>query len=286
VWLLREDVLECLGCFYLAQYPAVGRLLRTARFFPSRFLDFIETFTKRMQDKVITGPFCSELVMTSLRATRAFLSSEDGQRGPETFSPSDLEHLKGWEASTEGFLVAGAENLPGTESVDTAFSNGLLSLLSLPWYINQAFASRIRLIESSVTEIIAALTARQYLDGLVPESISSVPDVGKRHLEILRHIHRYINAVCDPLWNWIKEANECSSDCPVNRHRAGHKVRLNEPTLSERVSLPTYKVVEHWDGLRCPDIRSCPFATSRWHHLNENARLLSEEIRQELQSAP
>ena len=283
LWLLREKVMQYIGYCYLTEYPAAGRLLRTADFLPPHFLDVAEAFTRRIQKKVLTGPFCSELVMACLRATGMFVSPEDSQREPEAFNPADLERLEGWTKKLVAVRASGPEKLPG--DADVTFASELLSMLSLPMHTNQAFASKLRLLNALVIRCLEALELHQYPNGLPASRTSLVPDRSENHLETLSDIQRYIDVVCDPLWTWIGDANRCLRECPSARLRAGHKIRLDEPTLSERIRLPSYKVIERWDGSRCSDIRSCRGVTPRWNYLTETAQSLTNRVTEGLQSS-
>jgi len=247
----------------LAQYPSYTRLLTTAGFIPDDLLKLLEKFGDLMEKKILAGPFCSELVMTALRSSGGLISPCDQQVESETLNPCDLEDLAGWNEEEVIISASSADELPG-EPVNEGFNNEIHSILSLPVHINQGFASKIRFVKTLFDEILSSIgKVNDGTDGWTAAPRTAA-EVREAYLKALSDIDLYMQTICDPFWTWIEGANLCFGKCPEGRKRAGHKIRLDEPTLSERLRMPSYRVVERWDGERCPDIRSCKLVSPGW----------------------
>jgi hypothetical protein len=85
---LLDRVINVIELVYLAKYPPMIRLARTARIVSEQSAEILETIGRRWEGKRVTGPFCSELVTMLLGEIDPSIYGR--QKKAAAVAPSDI----------------------------------------------------------------------------------------------------------------------------------------------------------------------------------------------------
>lgn len=217
-----------ISAVYLAQYPAFVRLARTARLLSDATMTALERLGVKWEGKVITGPFCSELVVSILATVDPIIRHKFDSYA--SASPSDLYNEADlFETKAIGFKVSKVEDLPGIptseiyyglETVSAKLPDQLHRWLKINTLQSQAWNSLLLQLSSTMPAIAHKMNNKNENDDL-PESIHQYQGLYLKIMERmrsqwLRHMNEHIRDATI-VHKWMKLCNECAETCPQLR---------------------------------------------------------------------
>jgi len=252
----KNAILAAISAVYLAEYPAYARLLATARVIPNEVVNALERIGMFIENKTITGPFCSELVVNLLGCAHPMIM-ETYQTAKKT-APSDLSHNKEiFELVTIAKEYSSPEELPGRNSKD--FIDIIQKYLSIKSNASQKFNSDLVKLTRKLPNAIGIISnIRQSEFVAVTELYQEILDTMRQ--DWIKPLSDHIQT-SRRLGIWLRSANKCAASCPAERKAPasspGGKPRL-QPAWEHRG--PSEE--------RCIDVRYCSGIEPRWDRLS------------------
>ncbi|WNJ91763.1 hypothetical protein [Bosea sp. 685] len=266
-----EKIIQTIIEVYLAQYPAYARLIRTAKLLSPQIAERIEFVGRRWEDKIITGPFCSELVAILLNSIETEFGAYNTD--PASISPSDFYNdVTNFSTVSQSVDWVSEDKLPGLDApgiISTIEDN--LSLNSLK---SQEFNISLIKLTASLSRSLSDMHGNARADA------SKIEEFYLNVREKIRSnaLSEVVDLVCDALlfMDWVQSSNDCMASCPNKR-----PPRAREATPeSSKLGLTRPRLVRAWehagsDAEPCKEGRYCETAHPRWtsvkHQLESNA---------------
>jgi hypothetical protein len=208
----KSNVVDAISKFYLAEYPSLLRLLRTAKLVPDGAMQILERVGARWQGKRVTGPFCSELVTLLLSAIDPVILSCGFNAASVT--PSDIYHNEDFFEKIDSSFFQDDTAIPGNEVPEVMvtlkrnirISTNFQSFRAKIVQLNDILSKSLSKTKTDIGFLFDGQTIDEYYHYIMKES---------RHLwlaDVEEHISEaaYVS-------KWMSDTNVCAKTCPVNR---------------------------------------------------------------------
>lgn len=249
-----SNVIDALSTVYLASYPPMVRLLRTANLLPNEVLELLERIGARWEGKNVSGPFCSELVTLLLAAIDpAILSCRPDAAA---VAPSDIFHNNDLFDAVPSTVFHDDSDIPGftIPHIESELKRNIEIDV-----ISQKFNTKIVHLIDTLSRAFSASNGedsflyngepieKYYRDLLESQRALWLGDVQS---------HMSESAL---VLKWLSDTNACAATCPSNR-----------PPSPNTNGRPRLRLRWEHDGPAseaCADVRFCPSSPWTWDRL-------------------